>query len=126
VLVSLRRAGPPYRLKPTDLARALLLSSGGTSNVLNRLETAGLLDRDADPEDGRGTWCRLTRAGRDLAERAVRANSAAHAAVFDPVPGPVLTAAAEALGRVVDAVDATGPVAATPRAAGRGRSTAGG
>src|SRR5690349_3661011 len=33
VLTALRRSGPPYRLKPNELSRALLLSTGGTSNV---------------------------------------------------------------------------------------------
>src|SRR4051812_1273383 len=53
VLVSLRRAGAPYRMKPTDLSRSLLLSSGGTSNVTNQLAGRGLVVREADPEDGR-------------------------------------------------------------------------
>src|SRR2546423_13943040 len=33
VLVALRRAGPPYRMKPNQLARSLMLSTGGTSKV---------------------------------------------------------------------------------------------
>jgi len=37
VLAALRRQGDPFWLTPTQLKRALLLSSGGTSNVLRQL-----------------------------------------------------------------------------------------
>src|SRR5690348_11250477 len=37
VLAALRRTGEPYARRPNDLTRALLLSSGGISNVVNRL-----------------------------------------------------------------------------------------
>src|SRR3954463_11558888 len=46
ILAVLRAAGRPYRLRPTDLAARLLLSSGGTSNVLRRLTEDGLITRD--------------------------------------------------------------------------------
>ncbi|MBF6059206.1 MarR family transcriptional regulator [Nocardia terpenica] len=102
VLVTLRRIGAPYRLKANDLARALVLSTGGTSNVVNRLESAGLVRRENHPSDGRSTLIGLTAEGIDLAERAVRAGSAAHDAVFAEVPAEVLRAATEALRAVGD------------------------
>ena len=64
VIVSLRRSGAPYRQKPSDLSRSLLLSSGGTSNVTNQLVRRGLVVREPDPDDGRGTQIRLTDEGR--------------------------------------------------------------
>lgn len=97
VLASLRRSGKPYRLKPNELSRALLLSTGGTSNVVNHLVSEGLVEREADPEDGRSTLIRLTARGAALAEDAVRATSAVHAELFASVPEPVLRAATEAL-----------------------------
>src|SRR6186713_2050309 len=54
VLTTLRRSGPPYRLKPTELSRSLLLSTGGTSNVINFLVAQGLVERLDDPADRRG------------------------------------------------------------------------
>lgn len=97
VLAALRRAGAPYAGKPNELMKALMLSSGGTSNVINRLETRGLVERQADPADGRGSRVLLTPAGVELAERALKANTAAHAAVVAEVPQETLTAAADAL-----------------------------
>jgi DNA-binding MarR family transcriptional regulator len=71
VLAALRRSGAPYELNPTELSRAMLLSSGGTTKRLDRLEAAGLVERRPDPGDRRGTLVRLTRKGKTLIDRAV-------------------------------------------------------
>lgn len=121
VLVALRRAGEPYRMKPNELARALFLSTGGTSNVTNHLVAAGLAEREADPDDGRSSWVRLTETGVATAERAVRASSAAHAEVFAAVPPDVLATATEALRAVFAAVEPARP-RPVPARNPRGRS----
>lgn len=100
IVVGLRRAGKPYRLKPNELAKSLLLSTGGTSNAVNQLESQRLVRRVADPTDARSTWIELTSDGVALAERAVLANTAAHAKVFDGVPQGDVDAAAAALRKV--------------------------
>jgi DNA-binding MarR family transcriptional regulator len=69
VLASLRRAGPPYELSPTELYRGLMRSSGAMTNRLHRLEQAGLIERRPDPGDGRGLLVRLTRRGSKLVDR---------------------------------------------------------
>jgi DNA-binding MarR family transcriptional regulator len=97
VLVSLRRSGAPYRMKPTELSRSLMLSSGGTSNVVNQLVNRSLVLREPDPTDGRGTQIRLTATGIETAERAVLAGSAAHDELWTGVPPEALQAAAESL-----------------------------
>lgn len=97
VLGTLRRSGEPCRMKPTELSRSLLLSSGGTSNVVNQLANRGLVVREPDPEDGRGTQIRLTPEGVALAEKAVLAGAAAHAELWADVPPEVLEAATTAL-----------------------------
>jgi DNA-binding MarR family transcriptional regulator len=97
VLATLRRSGKPYRLKPNELSRALLLSTGGTSNVVNHLVSEGLVEREPDPDDGRSTLISLTPKGAGVVEDALRANSAAHAEVFATVPAEVVTAATKAL-----------------------------
>jgi DNA-binding MarR family transcriptional regulator len=66
VLATLRRAGPPYRLRVTDLTAELMLTSSGTTKRLDRLERAGLVKREPDPSDRRGTLISLTPAGREL------------------------------------------------------------
>jgi DNA-binding MarR family transcriptional regulator len=69
VLATLRRQGPPYRLRPTELASASMLTSSGTTKRLDRLEQAGLITRAPDPQDRRGTLIALTDAGRELIDR---------------------------------------------------------
>ena len=68
VLAALRRAGQPYRLTPTELSTALILTSGGMTKRLNGLEGRGLIRREPDPGDGRSTAVSLTREGKRLIE----------------------------------------------------------
>ena len=49
LLAALRRAGRPYELNPTELMRATLVSSGGMTKRLDRLEEAGLVERSRTP-----------------------------------------------------------------------------
>ena len=76
VLATLRRAGPPYRLRPTDFASALMLTSSGTTKRLDRLEQAGLVAREPDPADRRGILIVLTPAGRELIDATTEAHLA--------------------------------------------------
>lgn len=71
VLVALRRAGPPYRLNPTRLFNAVILSSGAMTNRLDRLEKLGLVERLPDPTDRRGRLVALTDGGLELVDTAV-------------------------------------------------------
>jgi DNA-binding MarR family transcriptional regulator len=70
VLATLRRAGPPYRLRPTDFAASLMLTSSGTTKRLDRLEAAGHITREPDPSDRRGVLIALTPQGRSLVDQA--------------------------------------------------------
>jgi DNA-binding MarR family transcriptional regulator len=70
VLATLRRAGPPYRVRPTDFAASLMLTSSGTTKRLDRLEAAGHIAREPDPSDRRGVLISLTPSGRSLVDRA--------------------------------------------------------
>jgi len=74
VLATLRRTGPPYRLRPTELTGALMLTSSGTTKRLDRLEQAGLIARAPDPADRRGTLITLTESGRRLVDAASEAH----------------------------------------------------
>lgn len=71
VLATLRRAGMPYTLGPTQLFETLMVSSGGMTNRLDRLEKAGLIARTPNPADRRGTLVSLTQKGLELMERIV-------------------------------------------------------
>src|SRR5688572_11351667 len=63
VLLTLRRAGKPYRLSPSELTSSLLVTSGTMTNRLGRLETLGLIERHPNPADGRGLDVQLTPKG---------------------------------------------------------------
>jgi DNA-binding MarR family transcriptional regulator len=74
VLATLRRSGPHYRLRPTDLTDATMLTSSGTTKRLDRLEQAGLIERGPDPDDRRGLLISLTAAGRKLIDQVTEAH----------------------------------------------------
>jgi DNA-binding MarR family transcriptional regulator len=74
VLATLRRSGAPYRLTPGDLSRSMMISTGGMTKRLDRLEASGLIRRDPDPLDRRSTLIALTDEGRALIDEAVEAH----------------------------------------------------
>lgn len=71
VIATLRRAGKPYRLTPTALYESLMMSSGGMTARLDRLEKSGLIERRPNPDDRRGTLVCLTRKGLALVDKLV-------------------------------------------------------
>ena len=71
VLVVLRRSGHPFELTPSELARQRMMTSGGMTAALDRLERRGLLARAPNPADRRGTLIRLTDAGLEVIEDAM-------------------------------------------------------
>lgn len=73
VLATLRRSGPPFQLSPGALAASMMLSTGGTTARLDRLEKAGLVTRSPAPDDRRSILVRLTPQGHTLADDAVTA-----------------------------------------------------
>jgi DNA-binding MarR family transcriptional regulator len=75
VLSALRIAGPPHRLSPTQLFKALMLSSAGMTSRLDRLERRGLVARTSDPADRRAILVDLTPRGLALVDTVVAANT---------------------------------------------------
>ncbi|MCT8160948.1 MarR family winged helix-turn-helix transcriptional regulator [Pseudoruegeria sp. SHC-113] len=76
VLATLRRAGAPYALTPTELFEAAMISSGGMTSRLDRLERSGWIKRAPNPNDRRGTIVSLTEAGKSLVDTIVPAHLA--------------------------------------------------
>jgi DNA-binding MarR family transcriptional regulator len=70
VLRVLQLAGSPYRMSPTELAEIVVRSSGGMTQILDRLERGGLVARAADAGDRRKVVVGLTADGLGTAERA--------------------------------------------------------
>ena len=62
VLIRLARS-PDHRLRMTELAGQVALTTSGITRVVDRLERDQLVRRQACPSDRRGSWAVLTRTG---------------------------------------------------------------
>lgn len=69
VLLQLSQA-PGASLRVGELNERLVLSQSGLSRLIDRMQTAGLVDREADLQDRRGVVVRLTAAGLAALRRA--------------------------------------------------------
>jgi DNA-binding MarR family transcriptional regulator len=65
VLLVLAEA-PGGRLRMAELAEGALLSRSGLTRLVDRLEKAGLLERERCSEDARGWYASITETGREL------------------------------------------------------------
>ena len=70
VLRVLELVGPPHRMSPTELSEILVRSSGGVTQILDRLERTGLVARAPDPDDRRKVVVQLTPDGLRTADKA--------------------------------------------------------
>ncbi len=70
VLATLRRAGAPFERAAGELAAHTMVTTGGMTKRLDRLEGAGLVTRRVSEVDGRGRVVALTDKGRDLIDGA--------------------------------------------------------
>ncbi|MCO8307816.1 MULTISPECIES: MarR family winged helix-turn-helix transcriptional regulator [Streptomyces] len=68
VLVAL--AAQSDGLRPRQLSEGLLLTTGGLSNILRRLQREGYIERQCEPSDRRGRMIRITATGMALAREA--------------------------------------------------------
>ena len=85
VLATLRRSGAPYALTPTALYEAAMLSSGGMTNRIDRLEAAGLIERQKHPTDRRGVLVALTPKGLELIDKLVLLHVENERAMLSPL-----------------------------------------
>lgn len=76
VLATLRRAGAPYERAAGELADHTLVTTGGLTKRVDRLEARGLVERRAAASDARKRLVRLTPEGKDLIDRAFTAHLA--------------------------------------------------
>ncbi|MFI5909567.1 MarR family winged helix-turn-helix transcriptional regulator [Dactylosporangium sp. NPDC051541] len=88
VLATLRRAGDPFQLSPKQLSATLMLTTGGMTGRLDRLERSALITRSPDPEDRRGLIITLTATGRALVDAAVAVGLNAQREVLERLPEP--------------------------------------
>ncbi|MEU6139450.1 MarR family transcriptional regulator [Streptomyces sp. NPDC047081] len=71
VLLILGRAGEPG-LSMRTIGQEQVLTTGGVTRLVDRMEAAGLVRRVTDPDDRRGRLVRLTAQGEETAVRASR------------------------------------------------------
>lgn len=68
VLIALKQA-PGQRLRLSDLADALLVNRTNTTRLVDRLEKAQLIRREACRDDRRGAFAVLTKAGLEMQQK---------------------------------------------------------
>lgn len=85
VLLTLRRSGDPYRLSPSQLVKALLVSSGTMTNRIDHLERRGMIERVPNSKDRRGIHVQLTAEGLNLVENLIGEHVANEARMLAPL-----------------------------------------
>lgn len=105
VLAALQPGGRAEPQNPTPLAQRLGHTTGGMTKILDRLESAGLVERRADPDDARAIRIALTARGEATFERALRALVAAADRRLAALAPAEREALARDLGRFARALD---------------------
>jgi DNA-binding MarR family transcriptional regulator len=97
-------AAPDRQLRMQDLAGRVVLSRTRVSRIVSELEQEALVERQADPDDGRAALATITPAGRAALKRAVPVYLAGIEEHFNRYLSPAdRRAVATALQRVIDA-----------------------
>ncbi|MBQ0901594.1 MarR family winged helix-turn-helix transcriptional regulator [Micromonospora sp. U21] len=86
VLATLRRAGEPHTLSPSQLSATLMLTTGGMTGRLDKLARAELVRRIPDPTDRRALRAQLTAKGRQVVDEALTAGLAEQTAALNQLP----------------------------------------
>ena len=107
-------SGDPAGARPGELSSRLLLTTGGLSNILRRLQADGLIERQHDLSDARSHRVQLTPQGRALAREAGQAAAVAMSDALVSVDPSVLRAAAQSLHEVLVALGEDGAVHLDP------------
>jgi DNA-binding MarR family transcriptional regulator len=105
VLAALRRSGEPFSLSPTSLAESLMLTTGGMTGRLDKLQKAGLVERCPDPNDRRALKACLTGKGRALVDEAVAAGLVVQSEALGHLPPQDRSVLAEHLRALLSALE---------------------
>jgi DNA-binding MarR family transcriptional regulator len=79
---------PGGSMRVGDLARALRITVGGTSKLVDRIERAGFIAREPDPDDRRASRSALTTAGKRKLIAAVKTYEAEVGRILGGVLSP--------------------------------------
>jgi DNA-binding MarR family transcriptional regulator len=113
VLATLRRTGPPYRRTAGELAGISLVSTGGVTLRLDRLEKAGLITRERDAEDRRVVHAQLTALGMEVTDRVVEDHFANERRMLSGLTETERKQLARLLGKLERSLEAAETVPAT-------------
>lgn len=86
MLSTLRRAGAPFILSPTQMFSTLMITSGTLTHRLKRLEQRGLISRKVNEEDSRSMLVCLTESGKNLIDEAIEAHLANEKRIISNIP----------------------------------------
>jgi DNA-binding MarR family transcriptional regulator len=110
VLAALRRSGPDHRLSAGELARQTLVTTGGLTLRVKRLEEEGYVRRERDPGDNRMVHVELTDAGLELVDRAADAHFANLSRMLEKLTAAERKDLARLLGRLDESLQETTPL----------------
>lgn len=102
-------------LSPSELAEVTLRSTGGMTQIVDRLVTAGLVGRTPDPSDRRRVVVGLTPKGRRVVDKAQATYARERAGVLGPLSDRELAEVDRAVRRLLTLL--TDEAAATEEAA---------
>ncbi|MFJ5958381.1 MarR family winged helix-turn-helix transcriptional regulator [Paenarthrobacter sp. NPDC092416] len=71
VLANLRRSGPPHRKTAGELASSSMLTTGGITFRLDRMEEQKLIERVRSREDRRVVYAQMTQRGKELIDEVI-------------------------------------------------------
>lgn len=83
VLAGLRRNGAPFQMTPSRLAEILLVTRGGMTKRIDRLEARGLVERQANVADRRSLLVGLTAEGLRVCDELVARHTANESRLLD-------------------------------------------
>ncbi|MGU7783297.1 MarR family winged helix-turn-helix transcriptional regulator [Burkholderia sp. PU8-34] len=85
LLFALRRGGPPYSMRPTEILHETAVTSGTVTYRIDQLVKQNLAQRIPDPVDRRGFLVQLTDHGKKMTDRALAASIESANRVLSPL-----------------------------------------
>jgi DNA-binding MarR family transcriptional regulator len=95
----------PAAMTVSDLARAVVLTSGAMTPLLDRLDERGLIHRQTDPEDRRSRRITITEKGRSLIARALDRQVTRHRSLNSVLSAEERAALSDILRKLLIAVE---------------------
>jgi DNA-binding MarR family transcriptional regulator len=105
LLCALRRVGAPFRMSPTDLYEAVVLSPAGVTGQLEKLARADLIERSLDPKDKRMNRATLTKSGQKVVNQTIGDFVIRHEWLLKPLSEEERTRLADLLRQILQSVE---------------------